>query len=168
MLGRDEGKRILSERRSCKKKRGRNNEKQFLLFLQLCSSFVCPWSVLIPPGFEPTPWLRPSPNGRPYATGPCDHLRDCLFNLTVLKYFSLPFTPFEPCESLLRKNSLNEYFKAISRYFRVHSLSGFTTAVLSVSNLSRKKFQPLVESGTVVFAARCYLPRKYFAIRQVI
>ena len=29
-----------------------------------------------------------------------------------------------------------------------------------------KDFQPLVQSGTVVFAARCYLPQKYFAIGQ--
>ena len=29
----------------------------------------------------------------------------------------------------LRKNSLNEYFKATSHYFLVHSLSGFITAL---------------------------------------
>ena len=56
--------------------------------------------------------------------------------LIVLKYFSLPFTLFEPCGAVfimnskihLTKNSLNKYFKAILHYFRVYSLSGFTTA----------------------------------------
>ena len=53
--------------------------------------------------------------------------------LIVLKYFSLPFTMFQPCGTVfimnskihLRKNSSNEYFKIISHYFRVYSLSGF-------------------------------------------
>ena len=43
---------------------------------------------------------------------------------------------FEPCGAVfimnskihLRKNSLNEYFKAISPYFRVYSLLGFIKA----------------------------------------
>ena len=99
-----------------------------------------------PPGFEPAPRLPPSPNGRPYGTGPSDYCRDYHGKLMVQKYFSLPFTPFEPCGAVfimnskihLRKNSLNEYFKAIPHSLRVYSLSGFTTAVLSVSNLSRQ------------------------------
>ena len=66
-----------------------------------------------PPGFEPAPQLP----------GPCDH---CAIRtlIIILKYFSLPFTLFEPCGAVfimnskkqLRKNSLNEYFKAISHY----------------------------------------------------
>ena len=82
------------------------------------------------------------------------------------------------------ENSLNEYFKTVSHYFRVKSLSGFIWAtrsrwkhwsfffaavaevqvtVLSVLHIDQD-FQ-LVHSGTVVFAARC-LPQKYFAIRR--
>ena len=48
-------------------------------------------------------------------------------------FLSLPFTLFEPYGALfimnskmhLRKNSSNEYFKTISHYLRVYSLSGF-------------------------------------------
>ena len=68
----------------------------------------------------------------------------------------------------LRKNSLNEYFKAISHSFRVYSLPGFTTAVLSVSNLSRQGIPATCRVGHCVFAARCYLPQKDYAIRRVI
>ena len=74
-------------------------------------------------------------------------------------------------------NSSNEYFKTISHYFRVYSLSGsinglvfffaalaeVQVTVLSVLNLPQQG-HPLVQLGTVVFAARCYLPQKYFAI----
>ena len=106
-------------------------------------------------------------------------------------YYPLPFALFEPCGAVfimnskiqLRKNSLNEYFRAILHYFRVYSLWGFMTATqwthssLLLSLKFRlpfflckffhgKDFQPLVESGTV-FAARCYLPQKYFVIHQL-
>ena len=37
--------------------------------------------------------------------------------------------------------------------------------LLSVLNLPRQGL-PLVQLGTVAFAARCFLPQKYFAIRQ--
>ena len=48
-------------------------------------------------------------------------------------FLSLPFKLFEPYGALfimnskmhLRKNSSNEYFKTISHYLRVYSLSGF-------------------------------------------
>ena len=48
-------------------------------------------------------------------------------------FLSLPFTLFEPYGALfimnskmhLRKNSSNEYFKTISHYLLVYSLSGF-------------------------------------------
>ena len=48
-------------------------------------------------------------------------------------FLSLPFTLFEPYGAVfimnskihLEKNSSNEYFKDISNYFRVYSLSGF-------------------------------------------
>ena len=50
----------------------------------------------------------------------------------MLKYFSLPFTLFEPCGAVFimlkdtfEENSLNEHFKTISHYFRVKSLSCF-------------------------------------------
>ena len=85
----------------------------------------------------------------------------------MLKYFSVPFTLFEPYGAVfimnskihLRKNSSNEYFKTISHYLRVYSLSGFTVGrsinglvfffaafaevqvtVLSVLNLPRQGF----------------------------
>ena len=53
--------------------------------------------------------------------------------LIALKYLSLLFTLFEPYGAVfimnskihLRKNSSNEYFKTISHYLRVYSLSGF-------------------------------------------
>ena len=59
---------------------------------------------------------------RPLTTGPCDHCADNSSNLMVLKYFSLPFTLFEPYGAVfimnskihLRKNSSNEFFKTIS------------------------------------------------------
>ena len=68
-------------------------------------------------------------------------LHSWLLKIIVLKYFSLPFTLFEPCWAVfimnskihLTKNSLNEYFKSISHYFRVYSLSGWR-------NLSRNGF----------------------------
>ena len=117
-----------------------------------------------PPGFEPAPQLP----------GPCDH---CAIRtlIIILKYFSLPFTLFEPCGAVfimnskkqLRKNSLNEYFKAISHYSSfIHSL--FRSPFFRFYIFHGKVFQPLVESGTVVFAARCYLPEKYSVICRVI
>ena len=63
------------------------------------------------------------------------------------------FTLFEPCGTVfitnskkqLRKNSLKEYFKAISHYFRFYSLSGFITAArcthLSSSSMLSLKFR---------------------------
>ena len=52
--------------------------------------------------------------------------------LIVLRYFLVPLTVFEPSGAVfimnskihMGKNSLNEYFKTISHYFRVYSLSG--------------------------------------------
>ena len=87
-----------------------------------------------------TPGLKPSctPTSssekvRPLTTGPCDYNSS---KLIALKYFYLPFTLFEPYGAVfimnskihLRKNSSNEYFKTISHYFRVYSLSGFKEA----------------------------------------
>ena len=132
------------------------------------------------PGLEPS--CTPTSSSEkvwPLTTGPCDHCADNSSKLIVLKYFSLPFTLFEPYGAVfimnskihLRKNSSNEYFKTISHYFRVYSLSGFKigrsingvvfffaalaevqVTVLSVLNLPRKGL-PLVQLGTVVFAA---------------
>ena len=85
----------------------------------------------------------------------------------VLKYFSLPFTLFEPCGVVfmmnskihLCKNSSNEYSKAILQYFRVlftlglyngrlmnalifffDALAEVQVAVLSVLSLPRQGF----------------------------
>ena len=82
------------------------------------------------------PKLPPAKIVRLHITGSCDHCTNSKLKLIVLKYFSLPFTRFEPCGAVfmmnskihLSKNSLNEYFKAILHYFRVHSLSGFIMA----------------------------------------
>ena len=71
-----------------------------------------------------------------------------VLKLIYLMYFSPSFTLFELCGAVfimnsmihLRKNSLSEYFKAISHYFRVYSLSGFISSTrwthLSFSLLS--------------------------------
>ena len=80
------------------------------------------------PGFEPAPQLPPAKKVRFLTTGPCDHCSEWKVKFKiVLKYFSLPFTLFEPCGAVfmmnskihLRKNRSNEYFKAILHYFRV-------------------------------------------------
>ena len=108
------------------------------------------------------------------TTKPCDYCSDYLSKLIVLKYFSLPFTLFEPYGAVfimnskihLRKNSSNEYFKTISHYLRVYSLSGFTVGrsinglvfffaafaevqvtVLSVLNLPRQGFSTTCPIG---------------------
>ena len=86
----------------------------------------------------------------------------------------LPLTLFEPCGAVfimnskihLSKNSLNEYFQAISHYYRVYSLSGFLkgrsmnvlvffypalaevqVVVLSVFNLIRQGFPATCRIG---------------------
>ena len=74
------------------------------------------------------------------------------------------------------KNSSNEYFNTISHYFCAYSLSRFiqaarltdwSSSLLSLKfgspffrckTFHAKDFQPLVQSGTVVFTARCYSP----------
>ena len=73
-------------------------------------------------GFEPVPQLPPAEN-----SVASDHCTIRNVKLIVLKYFSLPFTLFEPCGAVfmmnskinLRKNSSKEYFKAILHYFRL-------------------------------------------------
>ena len=42
---------------------------------------------------------------RPLTTGPCDHCTDNPSKLIVLKYFSLPFTLFEPYGAVFIMNS---------------------------------------------------------------
>ena len=89
------------------------------------------------PGFEPAPQLPPAKKMRFLTTRPRNHHSNLL-----LKYLSLPFTLFEPYGAVfimnskihLRKNSSNEYFKTISHYLRVYSLSGFTV-VCSINGL---------------------------------
>ena len=107
---------------------------------------------------------------QPHTTGPWEHWTILYLKLIVLKYFFLPFTLFEPCGAVfimnskihVRKNSLNKYFKAILHYFRVYSLSGFTTAarwthlvffaevqvaILLVLNLPRQGFPATCRIG---------------------
>ena len=118
-------------------------------------------------GFERASQLPPAKKRQHLTTGPCDHYAYYVRKLINLKFFSLPFTPFAPYGAVfimnskihLRKNSSNEYFKTISHYLRVYSLSGFTVgrsinglvfffaafaevqvAVLSVLNLPRQGF----------------------------
>ena len=85
------------------------------------------------PGFEPAFQPPLAKKVRSLTTGPCDRFAILFRKLTVLKYLSLPFTLFEPYGAVfimnskmhLRKNSSNEYFKTISHYLLVYSLSGF-------------------------------------------
>ena len=112
----------------------------------------------------------------------------------MLKYFSVPFTLFEPCGAAFIMNSKIHLRKiaqtSISKPFRIISVLNHSRALyrpldldertgLSSSLLSLKFRSPffrccifhdqdfqLVHSGTVVFAARCYLPQKYFTIRR--
>ena len=101
------------------------------------------------------------------TTRPCDHYTDRDVKFIVLKYFSLPFTLFEPCGAVFmmnskihfRKNSSNKYFKAILHYFHVLftlglyngcsmnalifffvALAEVQVAALSVLNLPRQGF----------------------------
>ena len=65
---------------------------------------------------------------RSLTTRPCGHYTTKMVKLVLLKYLSLPFTLFERYGAVFimnSKNSSNEYFKTISHYFRVYSLSGF-------------------------------------------
>ena len=70
---------------------------------------------------------------KPHTTGSRDHCTIRFSKLIILKYFSLPFTLFQPCRAVfimnskkhLRKNSLNEYskpFRLISTF--IHSRGG--------------------------------------------
>ena len=70
---------------------------------------------------------------KPHTTGSRDHCTIRFSKLIILKYFSLPFTLFQPCRAVfimnskkhLRKNSLNEYskpFRLISAF--IHSRGG--------------------------------------------
>jgi len=47
-------------------------------------------------GFEPTPQLPPAQEVRQQTTGPCGQCTIYYMKLMILKYFSLPFTLFEP------------------------------------------------------------------------
>ena len=46
------------------------------------------------------------------------------------------------------------------------ALAEVQVAVLRCLIFHGKEFQPIVESGTFLFAARCFLPQKYFSVRQ--
>ena len=85
---------------------------------------------------------------------------------------------YDEFKDTLRKNSSNEYFKAILHYFLVlftlglyngRSMNTLIFFFVALRSSGRRSFG--VKSSTarfraVVFAARCYLPHKYFAIRQ--
>ena len=80
------------------------------------------------PGFDLHPnFLKPK-------SAASDHYTKISLKLIVLKYFSLPFTLFEPCRAvfimnskihLSKSSSKRDDFKTISHYLRVYSLSGF-------------------------------------------
>ena len=80
------------------------------------------------PGFDLHPnFLKPK-------SAASDHYTKISLKLIVLKYFSLPFTLFEPCRAvfimnskihLSKSTSKRDDFKTISHYLRVYSLSGF-------------------------------------------
>ena len=119
--------------------------------LEICvtSSYTCTYTPQLPPATTK------------YGFWSLDHATTSPLN------FSLPFTPFEPCGAVfminskihLKKNSSNEYFKAILHYFRVLftlglyngrlvnalifffvALAEIQVAVLSVLNLPRQAF----------------------------
>ena len=84
------------------------------------------------PGFEHAPQLPQAQKWGLDTPGPRNHCTVHYLKLIALKYFSLPFTLFEPCGSAVcimnskihvRKNSLNKYFKVISHYFHVYPYS---------------------------------------------
>ena len=80
------------------------------------------------PGFDLHPnFLKPK-------SAASDHYTKISLKLIMLKYFSLPFTLFEPCRAvfimnskihLSKSSSKRDDFKTISHYLRVYSLSGF-------------------------------------------
>ena len=61
--------------------------------------------------------------------------------------------------------SISKPFRILSVYIHFRALQ---QPFFRCQIFHGKEFQPLFESGTVVFAARCYLPQKDCAIRQVI
>ena len=109
--------------------------------------------------FEPAPQRPPAQKVRPQTTRPCGHCAICGVKCgeIPLKYFSPPFKLFEPCETEvimnskihLRKNSLNENFKAVSHHFRgfFAALAEVHVAVLSVLNLPRQGFPSTCQIG---------------------
>ena len=111
------------------------------------------------PGFEPAPQRPPAKKVRPQTTRPCGHCAMCGVKCgeIPLKYFSLPFKLFEPCGTVfimnskthLRKNSLNENFKAVLHHFRgfLAALAEVHVAVLSVLNLPRQGFPSTCQIG---------------------
>ena len=90
---------------------------------------------------------------RPLTTGPCDNYANQWLKVIVLKYFSLPFTLFEPCGAVfimnskihLRKNSSKRVFENHHRsinglVFFFAALAEGQVTVLSVLNLPRQRF----------------------------
>ena len=104
---------------------------------------------------------------RPLTTGPCDNYAKQWLKVIVLKYFSLPFTLFEPCGAVfimnskihLRKNSSKRVFENHFALFQClftlglyigRSINGLVfffaalaegqVTVLSVLNLPRQRF----------------------------
>ena len=97
-----------------------------------------------PPGFEHAPQLPQAQKWGLDTPGPCNHCTVHYLKLIALKYFSLPFTLFEPCGSAVcimnskihvRKNSLNKYFKVISHCFHVYPYSQALYGLLKLNAL---------------------------------
>ena len=108
-------------------------------------------------------------------TGLCDHWTNLNVKLIVLKYFSLPFTLFEPCGAVfmmnskihLRKNSSNEYFKAILHYFLVlftlglyngRSMNTLIFFFVALRSSGGRSFGVISSTARIDFALLCLQP----------
>ena len=126
------------------------------------------------PGFKSSPQPPPAKKVRLLTTGPCDNYTKQHVKLIVLKYFSLPFTLFEPCGAVfimnskihLRKNSSKRVFQnhfalfpclfTVGFYigrsinglvFFFAALAEVQVTVLSVLNLPRQGFPATCQIG---------------------
>ena len=84
-------------------------------------------------GFEPASQLPPAKESAAFNHWAMQPLRQVQLEISSLEVSFSAFHTVEPYGAVfimnskihLRKNSSNEYFKTISHYFRVYSLSGF-------------------------------------------
>ena len=148
------------------KPKGKNTMKEKKKRKKIAGSPIGIWTC------TPTSSSAKSDTSYQWAMWPLHSFKS--LKLIALKYFTLPFTLFEPCGAVfimnskthLRKNNLNEHFKAISHYFLVYLLSGclmgarwthsffffaalgeVQVAVLSVLNLPRQGFPATCQIG---------------------